>query len=406
MLEIMKNQSSRRILKAGLAGSAIAMATGAAAIAYAHYVEPFDIRLEQIEIQLPNAAGRLPKTGLRILHLSDSHFHGGKRTARERAKIESVRRLTADLEYDLLVHTGDFWHDSEGIDNVLALLDAVPKARLGSYGVFGNHDYAHFDMGVAPMRMWKTYNKRYPLNERMPIRIAKHLLNWLVYFRNTPLDGPAVRSNNAEGLRTVLEDWGMRVLHNEAIHLTDRVLKPSPPPGSFSPQTNLEHSNGHGNGYTQPNGNLALAERALAERTNIATSTISVAPLPISQQPTLDLHLAGIDDWGMGRPNLARAIRDIPDGAPLILLSHNPDVAGDPNLKRVNFMISGHTHGGQIVVPVWGPAHTQSEHMLRYEAAGSTRRGQTQIYISRGMGEGIPLRFMAHPQITLITVKG
>ena len=48
----------------------------------------------------------------------------------------------------------------------------------------------------------------------------------------------------------------------------------------------------------------------------------------------------------------------------------------------------------------------EAVNMMRHEAAGYTRRGDTQIYISRGLGEGIPLRFMAHPQVTLITVKG
>ena len=405
MSVLVNRQSIKQLLKLGVLGGSLAAGAGAAAIAYSHYIEPFDIQLDRITIQLPNAKNRLPKDGLRILHLSDSHFHGGKRTERERTKIETVRRLTAKLDYDLLVHTGDFWHDSEGIDNVLALLDAVPQPKMGSFGVFGNHDYAHFDMGVAPMRMWKTYNQRYPLKERMPIRVAKHLLNWLVYFRNTPLDGPPVRSNNAEGLRHVLEDWGMTVLHNESIHLTEKMLKSESLPESAA-QSVPGYVNGSANGSM--NGSVN-GNGSGKHSTATAVKEISPSPAALStgaQKPGLDIYLAGVDDWCMGRPNLARAIRNVPDDAPLILLSHNPDVVGDPNLGRAQFVISGHTHGGQLVVPLWGPAHTQSEHMMRHEAAGYTRRGDTQIYISRGLGEGIPLRFMAHPQVTLITVKG
>ena len=51
-------------------------------LTYALQVEPLDIRLERLTVRLPGAAGRLPKEGLRILQLSDSHFHGEKRTRR------------------------------------------------------------------------------------------------------------------------------------------------------------------------------------------------------------------------------------------------------------------------------------------------------------------------------------
>lgn len=385
MSNISSNRLFRKLLKWGMAGSVVGAGITTAAVAYSHYVEPFDIELERIPIRLARAHGKLPKSGLRILQLSDSHFHGGKRTLRERTKIETVRRLTADLEYDLLIHTGDFWHDSEGLDNILALLDAVPKPRLGSFGVFGNHDYAHFDMGVAPKRMWKTYNERVPLKDPTPIRFVKHVLNWIVYFRNTPLDGPPTQSNDANGLRTVLEDWGMRILHNEAIHLQGLVENNT----AVRPSRTTWHTNGQ----TISNG---AADSAI--QTAIAAAS-KAASEPV------DIYLAGVDDWAMGRPNMAKAIRGIPAEAPLILLSHNPDIIEDSNFNRADLVISGHTHGGQLVVPFWGPAHTQSAQLGRHEVAGYTRRGKTQIYISRGLGEGIPLRFMAHPQITLITIK-
>jgi predicted MPP superfamily phosphohydrolase len=67
-------------------------------------------------------------------------------------------------------------------------------------------------------------------------------------------------------------------------------------------------------------------------------------------------------------------------------------------------ILAGHTHGGQIVLPWLGAAHTHSEHLHRREAAGYLWRDQTQVYISRGIGEGIPIRFGARPQIALITV--
>jgi len=58
------------------------------------------------------------------------------------------------------------------------------------------------------------------------------------------------------------------------------------------------------------------------------------------------------------------------------------------------------------VLPLLGAAHTQSEHLRRHEVSGHLRRGNTQVYITRGIGEGIPIRFGAAPQVTLITVLG
>jgi predicted MPP superfamily phosphohydrolase len=90
----------------------------------------------------------------------------------------------------------------------------------------------------------------------------------------------------------------------------------------------------------------------------------------------------------------------------VLLLSHNPDLVASPLLSRVSLMLAGHTHGGQIRLPLWGPAHTQVEHLQRHQVSGSFRQGETEIYISRGIGEGIPLRFCASPQIALLQVHG
>jgi hypothetical protein len=99
-------------------------------------------------------------------------------------------------------------------------------------------------------------------------------------------------------------------------------------------------------------------------------------------------------------------LRDVQIGAPVVLLSHNPDILASPQIDRVDLVLAGHTHGGQIRLPLWGPAHTQTEHLARAEVSGYFQRGRTHVYITRGVGEGIPLRFGAGPQIALITVSG
>ena len=119
---------------------------------------------------------------------------------------------------------------------------------------------------------------------------------------------------------------------------------------------------------------------------------------------SVDLYIAGVDDISEGVPNLQRAFDAVPSSAPTLLLSHNPDIVAEAGIAQADLILSGHTHGGQIVLPWFGPAHTHTEHLSRREASGFLRRGSTQVYISRGVGEGIPLRFAAPPQIALLTL--
>ncbi len=334
-------------------GLGMFLGLGVGLASYAYWHEPLNIDFEQLTVHLPNAKGRVPVRGLRILHLSDTHFQGSDQ--REHAKIERIRRLTADLEYDLLIHTGDFWHFESGLPNILALLDAIPQPRLGSYGVFGNHDYTHYDSVSAIPRMWQTFRDReIALRNGQPVRglvatanQVAQLLRFGRYVRNTPLDMIRTGSNNPAKLIQSLEARGMEVLHNRGIHLHDR-------PG---------------------------------------------------EADGIDLYLAGVEDVQEGRPHLGDALVNRPTDVPVILLSHNPDIVESPQIDAIDLLLAGHTHGGQIVLPWWGPAHTQVQYLARANVAGYWRRGKTQVYITRGIGEGIPLRFGARPQITLITVK-
>jgi predicted MPP superfamily phosphohydrolase len=88
-----------------------------------------------------------------------------------------------------------------------------------------------------------------------------------------------------------------------------------------------------------------------------------------------------------------------------LLLSHNPDILLEPGIEQADLILAGHTHGGQIVLPWLGAANTNSDYLPRHEVSGYLQRGKTQVYISRGVGEGIPIRLGASPQIALITVK-
>jgi predicted MPP superfamily phosphohydrolase len=116
------------------------------------------------------------------------------------------------------------------------------------------------------------------------------------------------------------------------------------------------------------------------------------------------LQLAGVDDWGWGQTDWARALQGIKRERPTLLLSHEPDVLDSPEAQGLSLIISGHTHGGQVCLPVVGaPARLFMN--LPY-LRGLHERAGTQLYVSRGTGMiGLPIRFGARPEIAVIRLK-
>jgi len=126
--------------------------------------------------------------------------------------------------------------------------------------------------------------------------------------------------------------------------------------------------------------------------------------VPLPERPTI--WLAGVDDVVEGDPRLEQALRDIPEEASIILLTHNPDAAYEPAAKRVDLVFSGHTHGGQVVLPGLGALHTQGTRLPRTHAAGlfANLPGGGEMIVSRGMGESTPFRLGCPPEIVWVEV--
>ena len=96
------------------------------------------------------------------------------------------------------------------------------------------------------------------------------------------------------------------------------------------------------------------------------------------------MYLAGVDDYGYGA-DLRRAVRGIPRDAATFLLAHNPRIISLAARHSVSLVLSGHTHGGQVNIPLLGTVYGRSPERLRYKI-GWDRMGTTQIYVSRGIG--------------------
>ncbi|HEY0162059.1 MAG TPA: metallophosphoesterase [Edaphobacter sp.] len=118
------------------------------------------------------------------------------------------------------------------------------------------------------------------------------------------------------------------------------------------------------------------------------------------------LWLCGADD-ATRRPDLDLALPKNPDG-PVLLMFHEPDPADTvikhPRGNTVDLMLSGHSHGGQVRVPFYGPLILPP--LGAKYVMGNFRLNGMQLYVNRGLGAvGLPFRFDCPPEITLHTLQ-
>ena len=100
--------------------------------------------------------------------------------------------------------------------------------------------------------------------------------------------------------------------------------------------------------------------------------------------------------------------KQVPTDVPQILLYHSPELMPQAIEQELDLYLCGHTHGGQVRLPIIGPLLTSS-HLGRQYVMGLYRDGRTNLYVSRGVGlEGLSaprVRLMARPEITLVTLR-
>ncbi|MBC7328875.1 metallophosphoesterase [bacterium] len=119
---------------------------------------------------------------------------------------------------------------------------------------------------------------------------------------------------------------------------------------------------------------------------------------------SLQILLAGVD---FKAERISNLLASLPPSDLSILLSHRPDVIlSQGDWRKIDLVLSGHTHGGQIRLPFIGPLFTKSRLPRRY-SQGLSSFGHLYLYVSRGIGETkIPIRFFCPPEITLLKIKG
>lgn len=139
-----------------------------------------------------------------------------------------------------------------------------------------------------------------------------------------------------------------------------------------------------------------------------------------------DLPIVGLPDF-RSRSFDPQTIDRLDDTTPRLVLSHNPDSAAVLQEKRVDLQLSGHTHGGQVVIPglkpiaAWLPAVARQipkpvrripylrkscqTIVQHWEwSQGLHQVGQNQLYVNRGLGTYLPGRLFCPPEVTVITL--
>ena len=119
--------------------------------------------------------------------------------------------------------------------------------------------------------------------------------------------------------------------------------------------------------------------------------------IEINGQP---LDLAGIRFWTRKVVDIERIIRGA--SANLVLLAHTPSRLPEAAALAIPLVLSGHTHGGQIVLPGLGAVAAREFPVV----AGTARRDTTTIFVSRGVGTVyVPVRLNCPPEVALLTLQ-
>ncbi|WNZ25033.1 metallophosphoesterase [Leptolyngbya sp. NK1-12] len=194
-----------------------------------------------------------------------------------------------------------------------------------------------------------------------------------------------------------------------------------------------------------------LAQRLQTLQSRLGTYAVlgnhDICPAGARAQVTAAFEAAGIQvlwnqiayPFGTGLPVVGLAdfwskefdptvLNQLNPDIPRLVLSHNPDTAAPLQRWRVDLQLSGHTHGGQVVIPGLGPLPTWYQAFRRYVpkswrpwipymredcykvvrhwqwAQGLHRVGENWLYVNRGLGTYLPGRLFCPPELTVITL--
>jgi predicted MPP superfamily phosphohydrolase len=328
------------------------MAAAAVAVLYiyAFRYEPFNFRLSDVDIFIegrpPDKAGTLKpaKPMLTILHLSDFHL---RKNSKGKRLFKFVRSLSG-LEVDLILITGDLLESDKNVDYLVDMLYPL-KAKYGKYAVFGVHDHYYKTVLEFLKNIFKKKRKYEKENDTS--YIIKRLADI----------GIEVLLNKGRKIRM----RGAGVSDIEIIGLDDPIIK----------------------------------------KTDIAKAFSYIGPEKKSKIPKRPDYLKEYRDTFELRHSRIHRLNN--DGILRIVLLHTPDSESIIDLagRGSDIIFSGHTHGGQVRLPLIGAIISGCNIKTKF-AAGLFYFKKFVLYVSRGLGEGrySQFRFYCQPEASLVRI--
>ena len=115
------------------------------------------------------------------------------------------------------------------------------------------------------------------------------------------------------------------------------------------------------------------------------------------------LWVVGMEDYWFPTYSPDEAFAQVDDSAPIIALSHNPDTGFAMSRRGAQWTLAGHTHGGQLRIPVLGPLMLPVDDKSHDQ--GLFKVGDGMMYVSRGVGAKLRVRFRCRPEVTTFVLN-
>ncbi len=142
--------------------------------------------------------------------------------------------------------------------------------------------------------------------------------------------------------------------------------------------------------------------RELLQKSN---SSLEGTTKLISRQGS-QIRLAGLGDFWENPISIDSVLKNLPQDLYTIVLTHNPDSVDQKHKSKVDLYISGHTHGGQVRIPIWDYAPLVPVKNRNYDLGLQTNRSGEKVFISGGMGWSIlPIRFFCPAEIPILVLR-
>jgi len=323
---------------------------------YAFVFEPANFKLSEITVNIRGGSNKKSQekdaTILRILHLTDFHL----RKDRNGRKLFAFVKSLYGLKPDLILLTGDLVENDTYFDYLIEMLTGL-DAKLGKFAVFGVHDY---------------YHKR-------PAEFIKNIIKRQKKY---------TRPNSIDFLVEKLKSIGITALRNEKVTL------------DFTPSVNSEAP--------------CLNELNKIEIVGVDDAVIKKADTGYAFSGSKGKSKPLVS--GSGRAHYRQVLKassshihNLSDSYKLkICITHTPDMDlfVDFVENKTDIVMAGHTHGGQVRLPLIGALISGANIPVKY-ASGLFYFEKFVLYISKGLGEGrySPFRIYCQPEATLIKIN-